>query len=512
MFNRKLSKAKKLVRNPNLFFFDYFKRKVVFGREEVTKYDYSSEVCNEAVLATHRPFSVFSNHDFLNLTMSNLGVSLCDNILSYIHSSYSLIKDTDDVYIWDGYLSSFVNFIIFIKKCYKFKVDIYQPNGAKHFTYGFDALINEHNLIRCLSTIDSFFVELINPLGEYVNFRIHVCNNVSPHEFVVRSNKLPFKKFNVNSVFINKPSEQNIEVDVVYTWVNKDDPEWIDLWNGEFPDDPYDPDRFSSNDELRYSLRSIAMYAEWVRTIYIVSNCHQPKWLDTSDGRVVWVYHNEIYPDSNCLPVFNSHSIETCLHRISGLSEHFIYFNDDVFLTQPCTQSDFFDLVGRSCSFYEPYGMVGGAAIDDITPSYMKAAKNSADIIYDSFGYFPRSLLKHTPHPLRKSVLNEIEANFNDVIERVRVTKLRSDDDISLTSFFYHHYSFVKGYSIPADCNYLLVRSKNYKKAFRNSYNYKFMCLNDGGGDSENSAYKNASLDFMKNRFSLIPSWEVLCF
>lgn len=501
-------KIKKLVRNPNLFFFDYFKHKIVSENMDdiLTVVETKPEKNNSERVISKIEQSL--NDKYLIDSVSFLDEGIKENITRYVKSNFSLIPEAKEIYLWDGYTSAFVRFLAFSKSNYGFKIDIYQSKGIIHYKYDYESTINITNLTKALNNDNSFFVELINPLGLHVIFNIHLCKNVEPNTFMVRSNGLPFKKFNVHAVNLKTSEVENMDIDAVYTWVNKDDPSWINLWNNEYPDNPIDSDRFSSNDELRYSLRSIAMYAPWIRNIYIVSNCMPPSWLDTTNGKVQWVFHDDIYPSNEYLPVFNSHSIETCLHKINGLSENFIYFNDDVFLSQPCQPTDFFDILGRSYSFYEPYGMVGAINIDEDTPSYMKAATNGAEIIYESYGHYPRNLLKHTPHPLKKSVLQEIEDIYSNVIERVRKAKLRSDDDISLTSFFFHHYSFLNGTSVPGDCHYALVRAKNYKKAFQQSFSYKFMCLNDGGGDSENKAYKTASLNFMNQRFPLVQPWE----
>lgn len=92
----------------------------------------------------------------------------------------------------------------------------------------------------------------------------------------------------------------------------------------------------------------------WVRRIYIVSNCSKPKWLKESN-RIIWVDHTSIFPSSTDLPTFNSHAIESCLHRIPNLGEYFIYFNDDVFLNKYVHQSIFFNSAGMSINFCEPY-------------------------------------------------------------------------------------------------------------------------------------------------------------
>ena len=82
--------------------------------------------------------------------------------------------------------------------------------------------------------------------------------------------------------------------------------------------------RYANNDELKYSLRSIAMYAPWVRKVFIVTDNQVPAWLDTSNPKVRIVDHAEIMP-AESLPCFNSSLIEHFLYKIPGLSEHFLY-------------------------------------------------------------------------------------------------------------------------------------------------------------------------------------------
>lgn len=57
---------------------------------------------------------------------------------------------------------------------------------------------------------------------------------------------------------------------------------------------------------------------------------------------VLFVTHSQIIPEKY-LPVFNSCAIEMFLHRIPTLQEHFIYFNDDMFIVNNCKFEDFFE-------------------------------------------------------------------------------------------------------------------------------------------------------------------------
>ena len=138
------------------------------------------------------------------------------------------------------------------------------------------------------------------------------------------------------------------DIDAVYTWVS----EAGFRFRAErrrhkadcFPDSGNDGcsrKRFRDNGELRFSLRSLAEFAPWVRTIHIVTNGQLPPWLDTCDRRIALVNHREIFRTPESLPVFNSNAIELQLHRIPNLSRRFLYLNDDVFLCRPVDRGEF---------------------------------------------------------------------------------------------------------------------------------------------------------------------------
>ena len=71
--------------------------------------------------------------------------------------------------------------------------------------------------------------------------------------------------------------------------------------------------------QLKYSLRSIEMFAPWIRKIFIVTSGQIPNWLKLENQRVAIISHSEIFTDQSDLPTFSSRAIESHLHRISGL-------------------------------------------------------------------------------------------------------------------------------------------------------------------------------------------------
>ncbi|XP_076069626.1 N-acetylglucosamine-1-phosphotransferase subunits alpha/beta-like isoform X2 [Oratosquilla oratoria] len=103
-----------------------------------------------------------------------------------------------------------------------------------------------------------------------------------------------------------------------------------------------DPKRFDDNEELRYSLRSLEKFAPWVRRVFIVTNGQIPYWLNLEHPRLTLVTHEEIFTNLSHLPSFSSPAIEVHLHRIPGLSEHFLYLNDDVMFGAEVWPEDFY--------------------------------------------------------------------------------------------------------------------------------------------------------------------------
>ena len=134
-----------------------------------------------------------------------------------------------------------------------------------------------------------------------------------------------------------------MEIDFVITWVDGNDPEWIaekakyeTKENGDNRDK-----RYRDWDLLRYWFRGVEQYAPWVRYIHFVTYGHLPKWLNTDNPKLRIVKHSDYIP-CEYLPTFSCRPIELNLHRIPGLSDHFVYFNDDMFLTHKVTEEDFF--------------------------------------------------------------------------------------------------------------------------------------------------------------------------
>lgn len=140
------------------------------------------------------------------------------------------------------------------------------------------------------------------------------------------------------------------KIDFVVTWVDGNDPVWlqekrqyekqagIESLQSEEANSEC---RYRDLGFLRYWFRSVECYAPWVNKIYFITCGQKPAWLNTDHPKLVCVHHQDYIPE-RYLPTFNSNTIELNLHRIKDLSEHFVLFNDDVFLTRPVSPDYFY--------------------------------------------------------------------------------------------------------------------------------------------------------------------------
>lgn len=142
---------------------------------------------------------------------------------------------------------------------------------------------------------------------------------------------------------LNKQTKKNMTIDGKELTIS---PAYL-LWDlsaisQSKQDEDISASRFEDNEELRYSLRSIEKHAPWVRNIFIVTNGQIPSWLNLDNPRVTIVTHQDVFQNLSHLPTFSSPAIESHIHRIKGLSQKFIYLNDDVMFGKDVWPDDFY--------------------------------------------------------------------------------------------------------------------------------------------------------------------------
>ncbi len=252
-------------------------------------------------------------------------------------------------------------------------------------------------------------------------------------------------------------------IDIVYTWVDGNDQNWLQIKefylaaglakNGSCAGaknltkmivllDGATQNRFVDNQELRYSLRSVFKYAPWVNHIYIITMNQRPFWL-AEHPKITIIDHTQIFKYQEDLPTFNSHAIESNLHRIPGLSEHFLYFNDDVFLGAAIYPEDFFCDTMLNVIFEEGLSP-SGPPVDDET-AYRRAWRNTNAFLDTHCKPEPRRRLCHAPFALRKSYIEKFEARFPEIFAQNSCHRFRSHEDFNVTNGLLHYYWSYQG-------------------------------------------------------------------
>lgn len=140
------------------------------------------------------------------------------------------------------------------------------------------------------------------------------------------------------------------DIDFVVPWVDGNDIEWQKQFNKYLPEGKQGIDigvnRYRDNGLLRYWFRGVETYAPWVRKVHFITIGHKPEWLNTKNPKLNFVNHTDYIP-LEYLPTFNSNVIELMIHKIPDLAEHFIHFNDDFYLINPVSPSDYFTSEGK---------------------------------------------------------------------------------------------------------------------------------------------------------------------
>jgi hypothetical protein len=246
-------------------------------------------------------------------------------------------------------------------------------------------------------------------------------------------------------------------VDVVFTYVDDQDPNWYEDFKRHeaeaittmipVRDGKRVGNRWRNWNELMYSMRSVYMYANWVRHIYIVVAYESqiPQWLDRKHERIRIVLHQQIFdkPEEQ-LPTFNSLAIETVLHRIKGLSENFLYMNNDVFFGRNSSLSNFKTNEVYYRFTHWPMNLITGICITYLKPSRelpderMRRRCSRFQFFWDRvltvkhWRFLDNVWFAHTPHLWEKRALLKIEETLSKQIAACRRNRFR-DPTIDVT-------------------------------------------------------------------------------
>lgn len=306
--------------------------------------------------------------------------------------------------------------------------------------------------------------------------------------------------------------ENNNDIDIVITWVEntpkfqKERTEWLKKGGYSRPSEP----RYTDHEEMKYLLRSIEKYFPNYRYIYIILKDDQfPKYLKpeikNNETRIKIIKHSDIIP-KEYLPTFNSRAIEMYLHRIPGLSEYYIYANDDFIFTKDTDKSYYIDENNM------PYVLLSDSIVNTELNTDLNLSGNgfkcgltyNSNILDKITQKEKRFEIPHCPMMYKKSYDFEIENYFkkyfseydknNNCFDKTGAAKFRRCDDLYLVSLI-KPYLYKHWYNCPQKKpDYVIINSYNKKIKINN----RFICVED--------ITDNNFREFKKNMDNLLPN------
>lgn len=303
--------------------------------------------------------------------------------------------------------------------------------------------------------------------------------------------------------------KNNEKIDFVIIWVDGNDPKWQKEKAKYSPNKNTDSRniRYRDWENLKYWFRGVEKFAPWVNKIYFVTCGHYPEWLNKENPKLVCVKHSDYMPEEY-LPTFSANPIELNLHRIKGLSEQFVYFNDDIFITNHVKPEDYFKN-GKPCDM----AVFSPASADDEV--FMNILNNDNLLInrhfkkkeilkknkYLNFKYGKynlRTLLclpwnriqgfydSHSANAFLKETYKKIWNKEYKLLDETSKNKFRSKDDVN--QYIFKSWQFCEGNYTPRKKISRFCRINDnveYACKLIETQKYKIICLNDS--DTENN-------------------------
>lgn len=302
-------------------------------------------------------------------------------------------------------------------------------------------------------------------------------------------------------------------IDLVITYVDSSDKNWQELYLKYAPqsDDPQvnGEQRFRSNSNFVYLFRGIDKFVPWINKVFLVvqSNSQVPKWINRNNVRVV--LHEEFIP-CEYLPLFNSQAIEMFLHKIPGLSEKFLYANDDNYFVGKLDKEDFFEDDKIKTSFtksrlnLDSYDNMPLWKISILNSSLLVNRQETEELKKENTYIAPM----HGIRPYLKSKIEEVHDKYGETILN-SISKFR--DEKNLTIYVFDFYLRAKG----------LTKEKKYKFSYFSSLHsvslvctaiinpelYKTICINDTDESEDEERIKLIKMHF-ESQFSRRSKFE----
>lgn len=296
-----------------------------------------------------------------------------------------------------------------------------------------------------------------------------------------------------------------MKIDYVIPYVTSDDSAWRQLFEKYFGKNYYDIEsvRFDGNMLFKYVFRGIENHMPWINNVFLIvqSESQIPKWINRDTVQII--YHDSFIP-SEYLPTFNSCTIECFLHLIPGLSNLFIYGNDDTYILKDVDPSEFFDGVMPKHylkqSFYNR----------KYENKHIKMCQGMLRLVGKKLGLSPfpdnfYSVPKHCQQPFNKSILKSIAGAFNTEIKE-SITRFRNEKNISQYLFIlYYMYSTAFKYvsHIPSRSFDMNISLNEIIELPRHNQ-FKLICLNNNTANNELIMMSSFEKHFpVKSRFEI---------
>jgi hypothetical protein len=224
------------------------------------------------------------------------------------------------------------------------------------------------------------------------------------------------------------------KIDIVYTWVDDSFPgylETLERYSKTVQD--RNPNRTRDNlDILKYSMRSLERFAPFVRNVYLVSCAPQiPRWMNVAAPGLKIVHHDAIMGDC-ALPTFNSFAIVSCLSRIDGLSQRFLYVEDDMLFGRPVALSDFATKDGR-LKVYPRVGrtMPASQRLRSGLSGWNAGLTHSNHLLDTAFRPRTRYTVNHVPMLIDKGWFEEMAERWHEDFAATRQSRFRSPGNVA---------------------------------------------------------------------------------
>ena len=319
------------------------------------------------------------------------------------------------------------------------------------------------------------------------------------------------------------------KIDFVITWVDDSDPKWRKEFEYYSAKEGRTVDnsaiRYRDWGTLRYWFRGVEKFAPWVNKIFFVTYGHLPKWLNTDNPKLVIVKHEDYIP-AEYLPTFNSYTIEFFFHKIVGLSEKFVYFNDDMFLIDSVSQERFFknglpcdigaltirrpDKILFSSTVFMSIGLINAnfnkkAVLHKnmfkwYNHAYIKAS--ICTLLCHRLSFFPGIVTNHLPQGYLKQIYDEVWLHCENDLHRTCSSKFRAYGDVC--HWLVRYWQLASGnfspYNVFKDGRFYRIIDEDITEIVKciRFQQSKLLCLND-------NFYK---MDFEDNKRKILEAFD----